>query len=182
MKGKIKSYNKEKGYGFIIGSDEKTYFLHISNVININEIFVGDICEFEPTYNEKGLLAKSVIIINYRKMTFLNIDGYRIKLSDIESYGIGHITKKEYIYENLENEAPITKAAQEFIKKSSLFYRIADSIINYPKEEEVIVSSYLYVYVQKDDGLEYIKFEKPIEELKEIERQLDEYFGVINNC
>ncbi len=28
MKGKIKWYKREKGYGFIIGEDEKDYFVH----------------------------------------------------------------------------------------------------------------------------------------------------------
>lgn len=32
MEGKIKWFRKEKGYGFILGEDEKDYFVHSSSL------------------------------------------------------------------------------------------------------------------------------------------------------
>jgi len=31
MEGKVKFFNTDKGYGFIVGEDEKEYFYHISD-------------------------------------------------------------------------------------------------------------------------------------------------------
>ena len=33
MKGTVKWFNKKKGYGFIIGEDNKEYFVHYSSII-----------------------------------------------------------------------------------------------------------------------------------------------------
>ena len=49
MFGEIKWYKKNKGYGYIIGADEETYFFEFINCINPNEIFTtGDIVKFIP--------------------------------------------------------------------------------------------------------------------------------------
>lgn len=49
MFGEIKWYKKNKGYGYIIGADEETYFFELINCINPNEIFnTGDIVKFIP--------------------------------------------------------------------------------------------------------------------------------------
>lgn len=39
MQGKIKWYKENKGYGYIIGADEETYFFEKTDCININETF-----------------------------------------------------------------------------------------------------------------------------------------------
>ena len=49
MLGNIKWYKKNKGYGYIIGADEETYFFELINCINPNEIFnTGDVVKFIP--------------------------------------------------------------------------------------------------------------------------------------
>ena len=49
MFGEIKWYKKNKGYGYIIGADEETYFFELINCLNANEIFnTGDIVKFIP--------------------------------------------------------------------------------------------------------------------------------------
>ncbi len=49
MLGEIKWYKKNKGYGYIIGADEETYFFELINCLDINEIFnTGDIVKFIP--------------------------------------------------------------------------------------------------------------------------------------
>ena len=47
MLGNIKWYKKNKGYGYIIGADDETYFFELINCINPNEMFnTGDIVKF----------------------------------------------------------------------------------------------------------------------------------------
>ena len=49
MLGNIKWYKKNKGYGYIIGADEETYFFELINCINNNEVFnPGDVVKFIP--------------------------------------------------------------------------------------------------------------------------------------
>jgi len=59
MKGKVKWFNPRKGYGFIIGEDEKEYFVHQSELPNgyVNE---NDEVEFESEATDRGLNAKGV--------------------------------------------------------------------------------------------------------------------------
>lgn len=42
MKGKIKWFKKEKGYGYIIGADDETYFFELIDCVNKNETFLPD--------------------------------------------------------------------------------------------------------------------------------------------
>ena len=49
MLGEIKWYKKNKGYGYILGADEETYFFELINCLDTNEIFnTGDIVKFIP--------------------------------------------------------------------------------------------------------------------------------------
>ena len=49
MLGNIKWYKKQKGYGYIIGADEETYFFELINCINTNYVFnTGDVVKFIP--------------------------------------------------------------------------------------------------------------------------------------
>ena len=60
MKGKVKWYNFKKGYGFILGDDEKEYFVHFSGILNEEILKQDDIVTFEPTKTEKGVQAQKV--------------------------------------------------------------------------------------------------------------------------
>ena len=53
MLGKIKWFKDHKGYGYIIGADEETYFFEIMNCINPNDKFAsGDSVKFIPNFFE----------------------------------------------------------------------------------------------------------------------------------
>ena len=92
MNGIIKLYKEEKGYGFILGEDEKQYFFHISNVKSTEIPEVGLGVSFTPDKNEKGLLANNVEIKNTLARKFIILGDERIKLSNIKNYGIASET------------------------------------------------------------------------------------------
>lgn len=62
-KGKIKSYNSDKRYGFISGQEGGHYFFHVDDLSNKETPAVGAMVEFEPVATPKGNRAKSVVLI-----------------------------------------------------------------------------------------------------------------------
>ncbi len=59
MKGKIKWFNKRKGYGFIEGEDGKDIFVHQSAIAS-GFLSDGDEVEYEIEETERGMSAKNV--------------------------------------------------------------------------------------------------------------------------
>ena len=60
MKGKVKFFNHEKEFGFIIGDDGKDYFVHKSGLENDITINEDDSVEFSTEQGDKGLKAVNV--------------------------------------------------------------------------------------------------------------------------
>jgi len=62
MKGKIKAYLYDKGFGFIVSSEAPNdIFFHIEDVIG-SEVRVGDWVNFDLEENDRGLRAYNVVI------------------------------------------------------------------------------------------------------------------------
>jgi CspA family cold shock protein len=63
MKGKIKMFNPEKGYGFISFGNptNEDVFFHASEVFGEALFKKGDICEFNIVDGQKGRCAINVI-------------------------------------------------------------------------------------------------------------------------
>lgn len=60
MKGTVKFYNAEKGFGFLIGEDGKDYFVHktgLNEGVTLND---NDSVTFDVTEGERGPKAVNV--------------------------------------------------------------------------------------------------------------------------
>ncbi len=60
MNGKVKFFNRTKNFGFIVGEDDKDYFVHLSQVEGGEPLNENDSVEFEAGSNEKGAVAEKV--------------------------------------------------------------------------------------------------------------------------
>lgn len=62
MKGTVKKFFKDKGFGFIHGEDGKDYFFHYSAISmdGYKSAEVGDNVEFEAEESDRGARAASV--------------------------------------------------------------------------------------------------------------------------
>ena len=62
MKGKVKWFNAEKGYGFITGEDGKDVFVHFSAIQGegYKTLDEGQPVQFELTQGQKGPAAANV--------------------------------------------------------------------------------------------------------------------------
>ncbi len=89
MKGVVKTYNSEKGFGFIT-SDDGDIFFHINNVKNKAVVPVpGMAVEFQKGENEKGDFAQDITLAESTgKPVFIKLGNDRIKISNIKDYGI----------------------------------------------------------------------------------------------
>lgn len=66
MKGKVRWFNKRKGYGFISDDSGKDVFVHYSgiNMDGYKNLEEGQSVEFEITDGEKGPQATNVVVIS----------------------------------------------------------------------------------------------------------------------
>lgn len=62
MQGKVKWFNQEKGFGFIVGEDEKEYFVHYSQIRQegFKTLEESVAVEFEAISSDKGFQARNV--------------------------------------------------------------------------------------------------------------------------
>jgi CspA family cold shock protein len=60
MKGKVKMFNAERGFGFITGEDGKDTYFHKTAVEGGAALAVGDSVEYEVEAGERGTRAKNV--------------------------------------------------------------------------------------------------------------------------
>ncbi len=60
MKGKVKFFNAEKGFGFITGEDGVDYYVHNMEIVDGASINTDDSVTFETTKGDRGMKAVKV--------------------------------------------------------------------------------------------------------------------------
>lgn len=65
MRGKVKNFNKEKGYGFIKTEEGKDVFFHYSELKmeGFKTVEANKTVEFEIIETEKGLRAVNIVVV-----------------------------------------------------------------------------------------------------------------------
>lgn len=84
MNGKITTWFKEKGFGFIKDENGDNRYFHVIKVANPELIKKDAAVTFEPTTNNKGLSAYAVKVVPESK--YIYIAGECLKLTSIKSY------------------------------------------------------------------------------------------------
>ena len=62
--GKVKFFNEQKGFGFIVGDDAQDYFVHISDIKEGKILRQEDEVSFDEEKGDKGLKAINVELVN----------------------------------------------------------------------------------------------------------------------
>lgn len=91
MRGRIKRFIEDKGYGFITGEDGQDYFFHISQVRDMVEIKNYMIVNFDIADGKKGKNAVNIRVSeqNNSPSKFITCGNTNIRLNNIKQYGLG---------------------------------------------------------------------------------------------
>ena len=65
MKGTVKWFNEEKGFGFITGEDGKDVFAHFSQIKNdgFKKLVEGEEVTFDVVQGERGPQASNIVTV-----------------------------------------------------------------------------------------------------------------------
>ncbi|MEA2103207.1 MAG: cold shock domain-containing protein [Candidatus Cloacimonadota bacterium] len=72
MKGTVKWFNRNKGFGFIIGDDKQEYFVHWRSIAmeGFKTLVEEERVEFESSEGDKGPQANDVKRVDREKFPF----------------------------------------------------------------------------------------------------------------
>lgn len=130
MKGKIKTYLKNKGYGFIKGDDGKDYFFHeedFKNKKDVSNLYEGSYIDFDEYATPKGYKARSCRLLDESKIiTYVVPESFKVFKSDrIREWEI--IEYGKWIVYGSSSDSP-ESAKNEIIERAKSIG--ANSIIN----------------------------------------------------
>lgn len=185
VRGRIKVYKQDKGYGFITDNESRDVFFHVNQVKSLNEIEKGCFVEFDVAENERGLYATNITIIKKKK--FMLFGDVRIKVTNIKNYGIDS-WEEAYEYKFTKKEMDERKKSQGIGEKTLIgllnvmsavssfsdgfsgFYGLSESEKRYRARKKLYVTTY------QNDNFEFIdKFANfdIDEKIKELDEELN---------
>lgn len=98
MKGVITKYFSDKGFGFILGEDDNSYYFHISKFKNRNEFDENfqeyyryrfdDTCyqiNFVPSTSDRGLCAINITLTDEKINDLENLEIFDAKITEIKN-------------------------------------------------------------------------------------------------
>ena len=90
MRGRIKRFIEDKGYGFITGEDGQDYFFHISQVRDMVEIKNWMVVNFDIVDGKKDKNAVNIRVSEQNNTSrFVTLGDLNIRLNNIKEYSIG---------------------------------------------------------------------------------------------
>lgn len=114
MRGRIKRFIEDKGYGFITGEDGQDYFFHISQVRDMVEIKNYMIVNFDIADGKKGKNAVNIRVSEQNNTSkFVTCGGTNIRLNNIKQYGLG---KYPVLYEKVFKEYIVCNVRDSFLE------------------------------------------------------------------
>lgn len=138
MNGKIKMYNEEKGFGFILGDDENDYFFHISEVKSADDICRGLSVEFTAVEGQKGPVATKIRILDKKSKAskFVTFGDIRIKASNIKNYGIASENQYGvYVYKDSSTSSFLGVHVPKYNKSNEIIWIDKDEWFFYSSKE-----------------------------------------------
>lgn len=101
MKGIVKFFNEEKGFGFINTEENEDVFFHISKVnITNDQPLRGKKVTFEIENTKRGNNAINITVEKDNAIKFLSLGDVRIKASNVKDYGINNESEMFMKYYN----------------------------------------------------------------------------------
>jgi len=148
MDGRVKTYNSDRGFGFILDEDGNDRFFHVSSVRSIEEPTRGIKVTFKPAQSERGLIAQDIQIKEDKsRPQFYAFGDVRVKLSNIKNYGIAEEVSGRYEEKEEENT---------FINTSINSLLSFLNVESKPYEAWVErLRKYLYVTTYQDDNYRF---------------------------
>lgn len=138
MRGRVKTVNEEREFGFIIGEDGNEYFFHFSNVISVDFPTKNSIVEFNGFETDKGHSAKDIKVkeIAVKRPEMIIIGSERIRLNSIKEYGVfsGYWRLGARGYEDIER---LHLHVETFQKDIYRFFQDEENFDIYEKRNEL---------------------------------------------
>lgn len=113
MRGRIKRFIEDKGYGFITGKDGQDYFFHISQVRDMVEIKNWMVVNFDIVDGKKGKNAVNIRVSEQNNTSrFVTLGDLNIRLNNIKEYSIGTYL---IVYKKIFTKTIIKKERKGFL-------------------------------------------------------------------
>jgi len=167
MDGRVKTYNSDRGFGFILDEDGNDRFFHVSSVKSIEEPARGARVTFKPAQSERGLVAQDIQIKEDKaRPQFYAFGDVRLKLSNIKNYGIAEDDNGYYKYKETDLSGSVVVAGAAVLLLHAMGL---DGVLDDIEPEKVWVSNskkYLYVTTYQGDNYRFEEGNKDFDIVK----------------